>query len=89
MCDLTLKCYAKLQQTNVEVLFFFGGGGGGGGGMAGGKKIKLDISCELSSLIKFFFPEKEKIIYSNFTWTLLYISLAWKGAFQREVLTDI
>ena len=23
MCELTLKCYAKLQQTNVEVFFFF------------------------------------------------------------------
>ena len=23
MCELTLKCYAKLQQTNVEVSFFF------------------------------------------------------------------
>ena len=36
-----LKCYAKLQQTSVGVLFF-------------GEKIKLDISCELSALIKVF-----------------------------------
>ena len=53
MCELTLICYAKLQQTlvelqqtNVEVFFFF-------------EKIKLDISRELSALIKFyFFSEK-------------------------------
>ena len=57
----------KIAADKCGSAFFFWGGGGGGGGMAGGKKIKLDISCELSSLIKFFFPEKEKIIYSNFT----------------------
>ena len=43
MCELTIKCYAELQQTKFcgSACFL--------------EKIKLDISCELSALIKFYF----------------------------------
>ena len=46
MCELTLKCYAKLQQTNVEVFVFF--------------LRENIISCELSALIKFYLFLSEK-----------------------------
>ena len=51
MCELTLKCYAKLQQTKLMwkfFCFFF---------------LRNNISCELSALIKFylFFLKNKKL----------------------------
>ena len=55
MCELTLKCYAKLQQRNIDVFFFcfffF---------FFVLEKMRLNISFELSALIKFYFFLKNK-----------------------------
>ena len=77
MCELTLNCYAKLQQTNVKVLFFFFEV------FFFLEKIKLDISCELSALIKFYFFLKNKKLNTLTLLELCFIfPLLGKGLFS-------